>query len=418
MTKHVIIGAGPAGVIAAETLRKLDPEASITLIGEETEPPYSRMALPYFMVKNIDESGTYLRKTDSYFQSKHINVLQQRVNSINSVQNKLTLANGEQMDYDKLLIATGSHPISLSIPGMDLPGIYPCWTLDNARNITTQAFPGSRVVLMGAGFIGCIILEALVKSGANLTVVEMGDRMIPRMMNAKAAKLIKQWCLNKGVKVYTSTRVNAIEYSGGMDSLNIKLENDEILQADLLVSATGVKSNISFLTGSGIKTEKGILINRKMQTNVENIYAAGDVAQGLDFSTGEYSVQAIQPTAAEHGKIAAKNMAGLSQALHQGSINMNVLDTIGLISSSMGLWMGIDGGDRAELCNPERFQYLNLQFNEDVLVGATSIGVTQHIGVLRGLIQGKVKLGVWKNKLMQDPSRFMEAYLANRLVLS
>ena len=149
-----------------------------------------------------------------------------------------------------------------------------------------------------------------------------------------------------------------------------------------------------------------------MQTNDPAVFAAGDVAQGIDFSTGEYSVQAIQPTAADHGQLAARNMAGMKGAVHQGSVNMNVLDTLGLISSSFGLWMGASRGDSAELLNRERYRYINLQFDDDVLVGATSLGLTQHVGVLRGLIQSKTRLGAWKKKLVADPTRIMEAYLA------
>ena len=153
-----------------------------------------------------------------------------------------------------------------------------------------------------------------------------------------------------------------------------------------------------------------MLVNDRLQSSEPDIYAAGDVCQGKDFSTGEYSVQAIQPTAADHGRITAMNMAG-KDTVHQGSINLNVLDTLGLISSSYGLWMGVEGGDSAELYDPERYRYLKLQFEEDVLVGAQSLGLTQHIGVLRGLIQTRIKLGKWKQHLMQDPTRIMEAYL-------
>ncbi len=409
---HLIIGAGPAGVIAAETLRRLDPEASITLIGDEPEPPYSRMALPYYLVRKIPEHGTYLRKTANHFDRSRIQLKLGRVAALQPEQHTISLDSGERLDYDRLLIATGSHPFSPPIPGMDLPGIVPCWTLANARDIAGRAQPGAKVVLMGAGFIGCIILEALARSGADLTVVEMEDRMVPRMMNEKAGNLIKQWCLNRGVAVHTSTRIEAIE-QGGRHPLRVLLDSGSTLEADLIVSATGVRSNIGFFDGSGIDIDQGILIDRNMQTNCTDVYAAGDVAQGLDFSTGNYSVQAIQPTAAEHGQIAARNMAGHTKALHRGSINMNVLDTLGLISSSFGLWMGVDGGEAAEQYNPERFQYLNLQFEEDRLMGATSLGLTQHVGVLRGLIQSKIGLGKWKSKLMQDPNRVMEAYLAN-----
>ncbi|MGR9109022.1 MAG: NAD(P)/FAD-dependent oxidoreductase, partial [Gammaproteobacteria bacterium] len=393
---HLIIGAGPAGVVAAETLRKLDEGAQISLIGDEPEPPYSRMALPYLLVKRIGEDGTYLRKSPGYFETRRISVKQGKVTALEVKKKQISLAGGGSLHYDKLLIATGSRPVSPPIPGIKLPDVFSCWTLADARSIAARANKGSKVVLMGAGFIGCIILEALADSGADLTVVEMEDRMVPRMMNDKAGKLIKQWCESKGIKVHTSTKVTEISKSG--NAYQVSLGNGEKLAADLIVSATGVKPNIEFIEGTGIATDQGILVDRRMQTSHPDIFAAGDVAQGRDFSTEDRSVQAIQPTAVDHGQLAARNMAGFVTE-HRGSVNMNVLDTLGLISSSFGLWMGVDGGDCAELYNPERYRYLNLQFADDVLVGATSLGLTQHVGVLRGLIQTRLKLGKWKTKL-------------------
>jgi NAD(P)H-nitrite reductase large subunit len=199
-------------------------------------------------------------------------------------------------------------------------------------------------------------------------------------------------------------------------SLRVSLSNDHVVDADLVISAAGVKPNIEFLKDSGVEIKQGILVDHHLQTNIEGIYAAGDVAEGRDFSTGGYQVHAIQPTASDHGRIAALNMAGVPTD-YQGSLIMNVLDTVGLISSSFGLWMGVDGGEAAEVCDPERYRYINLEFKDDVMVGATSLGLTQHVGVLRGLIQGKVPLGGWKDKLLDDPTRIMEAYLAkNHLV--
>jgi NADPH-dependent 2,4-dienoyl-CoA reductase/sulfur reductase-like enzyme len=406
--KHVIIGAGPAGVIAAETLRKIQPDSSVTIIGDESEPPYSRMAIPYYLIDHINEKGTYLRKSDSHFADAGIDVVRDRVSSVDTKNKKLSLEDGSSVDYDKLLIATGSHPIRPPISGMDLPGVLSCWTLEDGRNIAARAKKGSNVVLMGAGFIGCIILEALASRGVNLTVIEMEDRMVPRMMDQNSGNLIKKWCQDKGVTVYTSTRVESIKEDG--KSLKVALDSGETVDADVVISATGVKSNIQFLEGSGIETEFGVLVNNRLQSSDADVYAAGDVCQGKDFSTGEYSVQAIQPTAADHGRIAAMNMMG-KETIHQGSINLNVLDTLGLISSSYGLWMGVDGGDSAELYDPERYRYISLQFEDDVLVGAQSLGLTQHVGVLRGLIQSKIKLGKWKDYLMKDPTRVMEAYL-------
>lgn len=410
--EHIIIGAGPAGVIAAETLRKVDHQSRVTLIGDEPEPPYSRMALPYYLIEKIGEQGTYLRKNKNHYEDKGIRLVHDRVAQVDSRNKKLKLQNDGTISFDKLLIATGAHPIRPPIPGMDLPGVHSCWTLEDGRAIARLAKPGANVVLMGAGFIGCIILEALASRGVKLAVIEMGDRMVPRMMNQTAGNLIKQWCQEKGVEVHTSTSVEAIE-KGGMTSrgkLDVKLSNGNVIKADLVISATGVRSNIQFLEGSGIGMEFGVLVNDQLQSNIPDIYAAGDVCQGKDFSTGEYSVQAIQPTAADHGRIAAMNMAG-RKTIHQGSVNMNVLDTMGLISSSYGLWMGVEGGDSAELSDPGRYRYLNLQFQDDVLVGAQALGLTGHVGVLRGLIQTKLHLGKWKQRLMNDPTRLMEAYL-------
>jgi len=407
---HVIIGAGPAGVIAAETLRKIDPASTVALIGDEPEPPYSRMALPYYLIKRIGEDGTYLRKTDNHYANRGIEILHDRVTAVDPGKKELALEKNGRVVFDKLLIATGAHPVSPPIPGIDLEGVYPCWTLEDGRNIAKRAQEGADVVLMGAGFIGCIILEALAKRGVNLTVIEMEDRMVPRMMNQTAGNLIKQWCQAKGVTVHTSTKVEALEESGS--KLKVRLDNGKSLDADVVISATGVRSNIDFLEGSGIESDYGILVNNHLQTNKPDIFAAGDVCQGKDFSTGEYSVQAIQPTAADHGRIAAMNMAGRN-AVHQGSVNMNVLDTMGLVSSSYGLWMGVDGGDSAELCDPGRYRYLCLQFEDDVLVGAQALGLTQHVGVLRGLIQTRLKLGRWKDYLKRDPTRIMEAYLGS-----
>jgi NAD(P)H-nitrite reductase large subunit len=407
---YVVIGAGPAGVVAAEHLRKYDPASKVTIIGGESEPPYSRMAIPYYLVKMIKEDGTHLRKTSGHYDQLGIGVEQGRVTAIDSKSNSVSV-DGRSVNYDKLLIATGASPMTPPIPGTDLDGVHNCWDLADAREIIKYCEPGKRITLIGAGFIGCIILEALAESGAEVHVVEMENRMVPRMMNDMAGGMIKQWCENKGVQVRTSTQVKGIEKKGG--ALSVSLGEGRDIDTDLVITATGVAPNIDFARDSGINAEVGILVNEYLQTSDKDIYAAGDCAQGRDFSTGEFSVQAIQPTAVEHGRIAANNMARGNEHYHTGTVNMNVLATMGLISSSFGLWMGMDGGDDAELLDRDRFMYLNLQFKDDVLVGASSLGLTEHIGVLRGLIQSKTRLKNWKDKLMDDPSRLMEAYLAN-----
>lgn len=406
---YVIIGNGPTGVVAAENLRKSDPAGNIMLIGDEPEPPYSRMALPYLLVGNIQESGTYLRKEAGYFEKLRIQLKNARVTQVNTTIKQLVLSDGQTLSYDKLLIATGSKPVAPPIPGMDLPGIHPCWTLEDARHIQKLAKPGSRVLQMGAGFIGCIIMEAIRSRGVELTVVEMGNRMVPRMMTEGAGNMIKRWVEQKGIRVYTSTKVEAIEQGNG--GLRARLGNGETLEVDLVISATGVRSNIAFLKESGIAMDAGVLVNDHMQTNIPDVYAAGDVAQARDFCTGKMAVNAIQPNAADQARIAALNMAGKTAA-SPGSLAMNVLDTLGLIAASFGQWWGAEDGDHVELVDEKNFRYMRLEFKDDVLIGATSLGLTQHVGVLRGLIQTRTPLGEWKGHLKKDPTRIMDAYLA------
>jgi NAD(P)H-nitrite reductase large subunit len=490
---HIIIGAGPAGVIAAETIRKHAPSDQITIIGEEKEAPYSRMAIPYLLVGNVGEQGTHLRKSASHFKDLNINLVQAQVKSAQAATKTLALSNGQSMQYDRLLIATGSTPMRPPIPGIDSPNIYSCWTLADARAIMDKVKPGSRVLQMGAGFIGCIIMEALAArveshKGGKLSIVEMGDRMVPRMMGPAAGGMIKSWVQSKGVDVFTGAKVESISSGGGAKTgaasgsaggtsasasaaagassmpsaaptglfgkianalgfgtanatngdasqagasnaaasasasgvsvgaasnapLVAKLSTGQTIEVDVIISATGVKPTIGFLRDSGIKTNIGILTDDRMQTSMAGVYAAGDCAEAFDNFTGTSVVSAIQPNAADQARIAALNMVGQNASLRQVT-QINVLDTMGLVSTSFGSWQGVSGGEQIEIKDDKGYKLLSMQFKDDVMVGCNSIGWTNHIGALRGLVEGKVKLGEWKAKLQADPTQLMAAYLA------
>lgn len=409
---HLIIGAGPAGVIAAETIRKNSPTAVITMIGDEAYAPYSRMAIPYMLIGNIEQQGTYLRKDAHHFKNLNIDLISAQVASINTISKKVITHNGQEFDYDKLLIATGSVPASAPIEGIHLPGVYPCWTLDHAKKIMELAQPGAKVLQMGAGFIGCIIMEALASRGVQLSVVEMGDRMVPRMMGPAAGSMIKAWVQAKGVQVYTSTKVLKIEANtGGQHALTAHLSNGQTLELDLIISATGVKPNISFLKDSGLKTDHGILTNANMQTNLPDVFAAGDCAQAFDAHSGNQIVSAIQPNAAEQARSAAFAMLGSTSALRRVT-QINVLDTLGLISTSFGDWEGVAGGQHSELTDTAHSKHISLQFKDDLLVGSNTVGWTENVGALRGLVEGQLRLGEWKEKLLQDPTLFASAFTA------
>ena len=415
--KHVILGAGPAGVIAAETIRKHRAGDEIVVIGDEPEAPYSRMAIPYLLIGMVGEAGTHLRHTPGHFAALRITVKQGRAERVDVENRCVVLEDGSTEPFDKLLIATGSSPASPPIPGIHGEGVHPCWTLADARKIMALAQPGARVLQMGAGFIGCILMEALAARGVKLSVVEMGDRMVPRMMGPVAGGMIRDWCETQGVQVFTGTRVEAIEPMAGPGALlKVRLSGGQTLEADLVISATGVKPNIAFLENSGITCLQGVLTDEHLQTSVPGVYAAGDCAEAFDKVSGTTIVSAIQPNAAEQARVAALNMLGQRTEL-KGVTQINVLDTLGLISASFGTWQGLPGGEQVELTERQadggKGRHLSLQFKGDVLVGCNSVGWTEHVGVMRGLVEGAVPLGRWKDILAKDPTRLMQAYLAS-----
>ena len=415
MTHHLILGAGPAGVIAAETIRKLAPDDTITIIGDEPEPAYSRMAIPYLLMGNIDERGTYLRKSPTHFEDLQVKVVRALVKSVHAATKTVALDNGQSMGFDTLLIATGSHPMRPPIPGIDSEGVHPCWTLADARAIASRATKGARVLQLGAGFIGCIIMEALAARGVELSVVEMGDRMVPRMMGPTAGGMIRDWVESKGVQVFTGTKVESITAG---KPLQVKLSNGKTVEADLVISAAGVRPAIGYLKDSGITCLLGVLTDEHLQTNVPGVYAAGDCAEAFDKVSGKMIVSAIQPNAAEQARVAGANMVAFSRGKAapsnlKGVTQINVLDTLGLISTSFGDWQGRPGGEHVELTDTQAGRHLSLQFQGDVLIGCNSVGWTEHVGVMRGLVEGQVHLGEWKERLKQDPTKLMEAYLAS-----
>lgn len=412
--KHVILGNGPAGVIAAETIRKNAPKDEILLIGDEPEPPYSRMAIPHLLAGSINEPGTYLRRDNDYFA--RLRIVQQRgcAVHVSSRARTVKMEDGSVVGFDKLLIAAGAAPRIPAIPGIEFPGVHACWTLDDARRIMALAKPRARVILIGAGFIGCVVMEALAARGIDLTVIERRDRMLPTMMGKGAGDMIRQWCEKKGVKVRTSTRVIAIGSSclqEGISPRIARLSSGEQLQADLVVHSAGALPNIAFLKGSGIRCLQGVLVDASMQTNVPGVYAAGDCAESFDSTTGRSVISGVQPNAADQAYCAALNMTG-KHAFQRGVRQIDVLDTMGLISSSFGQWQGVRGGQWVEVADERNFKYLRLEFSSDVLIGCNAVGLTEHAGILRGLIRHQVRLGEWKDRLLRDPTQLKDAYSA------
>lgn len=407
--RHVIVGSGPAGVVAAETLRKADPAAEITLLCGEGEAPYARMAIPYLLKGEIDEPGTFLRKDGDHYSRLRIDLVPARARAVDTAARVVHLGDGRALPYDRLLVATGSRPSREEIPGIDLPGVRTCWTLRDARELLADIRPGTRVVQMGAGFVGCIIMEGLLARGADLTILVRSGYMVRRMMNPTASGLIRRWCETKGVKI--RTRTQPVGLAASSSGLRVDLGEGGTLDADLYLSVVGVDPNLELLEGSGVEVRQGVVVDAHLESSVAGVYAAGDVAESTDVVTGKRQLNAIQPNAVEQGRTAALNMAGLPTRF-RGSFVFNVLTTLGLAASSFGEWQGVPGGESAEVLDESRFRYINLQFDGDRLVGANAVDFSDHVGAFRGLIEGRRRLGPWKARLMADPAQVMSAYVA------
>ncbi|HWQ07710.1 MAG TPA: NAD(P)/FAD-dependent oxidoreductase, partial [Holophaga sp.] len=256
--RHVIIGGGPAGITAAETLRKADPACSITVVHGERGLPYARMTIPYLLAGQIGEEGTRIRPTPEHYERHRIELVGGNVVSVDASACTVALEGGRTLPYDRLLVATGATPSLQRMPGINLPNVHTCWTLDDVRTFTAKAKPGTRVVQMGAGFVGCVIMKGLVSMGVDLTILVRSGRMVSRMMNPVASGMMRRWCQSKGVDVRVNTLPKELRAVDG--ELRVVLENEE-LPADIYLCLVGVKPNVAFLDGTGVETNEGILVD-------------------------------------------------------------------------------------------------------------------------------------------------------------
>lgn len=418
MTKNLIIGGGPAAINAIETIRDLDGGASqVTLVCDE--PAYSRMVLPYWLANQIPQQQVYTAD-DSYLNNLKIERhLGSRVTKIDPQGKTVTLQDGKALPFDNLLIATGSSAVIPPIPGADLPGVLPLWTMAHTEAVlqATAGLAKPEVLFVGAGFIGFIVLNAMYKRGWKLHVAEIAPQVLPRMLDAESARLVEAWLKQKGVTLNLGTTVQRIADAAGRK--RVTFANGQTVDCDLVIIATGIKPNLELVAGSGITVDQGIVVNDRMQTNFPHIYAAGDVAQGPDLFGDQPAVHAIQPTAVDHGRIAGANMAG--QAVpYRGSLLMNILDSCGLQAASYGRW-NEGTAEAMTICNPDRFIYRKLLWTGDEITGAVfvgpanDLGMLNDVGLVKGIMQTRTSLGEWKEFLRVNPFDIRRPYIAAKV---
>jgi NAD(P)H-nitrite reductase large subunit len=415
--RHVIVGGGTAGHNAITTLRQLEPRdepSDVVLVSAER--PYSRMVLPYYLGRTIAESHVFTATPERLARLGVKTHLGRRAVGLDPRAGKLTLDDETVVEFDDLLVATGSSPVRPPVPGADGPGVHSFWTLEQARRVVAEVKPGSHVVMVGAGFIAFTILNSILALGARLTIVEIAPQILPRMIDRDGAGLVEAWLGKHGVAVRTGATLKSVEQTGEKRRLRFEAGGD--LDADVVIMATGIRPNLEWLRGSGIPVNRGVLVDDHLRSSVPTVYAAGDVAEGRDRVTGQPDVHAIEPTAMEHGRVVGANMAGRAVA-YAGSLLMNIVDVCHLDVASFGRW----DDPHAEVVSavrPGRPAYRKLLFHGDRLTGAMILGraddvwTTNDVGMLKGLVQTGVALGRWKERLRRNPFEVKPAYIATK----
>jgi NAD(P)H-nitrite reductase large subunit len=412
-TRHLIIGGGTAGMNAMRTIREEEREPSeITLVSAER--PYSRMVLPYYLDRSVAESHVFTATAIQLAQWKVKALVGRRAAGLDVKASVCTLDDGTKIEYDDCLIATGSTPVRAPVPGADGRNVHSFWTLDDARAVIDAITPGSQVVMVGAGFISFTILNSILSLGARLTIVEVAPRILPRMVDATGGELVEGWLKAHGVTIRTNARLARIEDAKGRKRL--KFAGGADLLADVVIMATGIKTNLDWLKGSGVVINRGIVVDERLRSNVSNVYAAGDSAEGRDLISGQGAVHAIEPTAQEHGRVVGANMAGKAVG-YRGSLIINIVDVCHLDVASFGTWDDAKAEAMSEL-KKDRNAYRKLLFTGDRMTGAIIIGrshdvwTTNDVGMLKGLVQTGQPLGRFKEHLRRNPFDVKIAFIA------
>lgn len=392
----VIIGAGPAGVVAVETLREHDRQSRVVMLSAEPFPPYS----PPAMVDHfITGSNSHFWRAPDWAEQLQVDYRPgAQVTSVNPTSHQLRLADDSLLAYDYLVIATGSR-LYAPLPGVDLPGVYNFKSLSAAQALIGKVKRGEArtVVIVGAGFIGMEIALLLRELGVQVIQVEMLDQVMPAMLDPFTATFALQLMRQRGVEVRLNTK--AKRFVGEGQAVGVELETGEILYADLLIAATGVRPNIDFLEGSGIACRWGISVDHYLRTSAPEVYAAGDVVETSDRLTGEVFVHAILPNAIEQGRVVGLNLGkrGLGcPTSYEGAERMNSLKHLGLPILAAGLKHG-DEMLRARVNGGWRTLYLQ----DDRLVGFQLIGGLRAAGALRTLLNRQENLRHLKDRLLE-----------------
>lgn len=376
---YLIIGNGPAGISAIENIRQIDDQGRIILISKENNQPYSRIMTPEYMTGEVEEEHLFFKGTNFYSDYNVETRLGSVVEKILPEQNMVILDDGENITYDKLLIASGSRPIIPSFAKEDIKGVFTLWDKIDSERINNYLPKVRKAVIVGGGLVGLQMARSLTTYGIDITIIEKMNRLMPLQLDETASDMVKGLLNSNGIKVLLDTEVVSLETDNqGIRGVRTKGTN---IPADMVLLSIGVRPNIEMIHDTSLEMDRGLLVNEYQQTNIGNIYVAGDVAQALCRITGGCNLRPLWPCAIQQGKIAGTNMAG-GQERFQGSIPMNSFQIFGLSVVSFGQIEANEGVEERIISYPASGAYQKLFLKEGKLLGIIFVGDIQQAGLL------------------------------------
>ena len=406
--RHVIIGGSAAGISAVEAIRSVDRTSSIELFSSEGTPFYSRVLLSYYIAGAITREELHFRPLEFFSENKVTAHLGQRVEKVLPEAKSIRMEDGREYPYDKLLIATGSSPKILDVPGKDKKALVVMRNIDHAQEIVNRLEEIKTACVLGGGLIGLRIGYALSVRGVKVKIIVKSSHVLSQMLDRESAEMIQVVLREHGIDIRTG--LDAVEIVGKDSVQGIVLDNGERINCQVVVIGKGVQPNVDFIRSTSIKVNEGIIADEHMRTNVPDIYVAGDVAETYDLSTGRMGVNAIWPCAFEQGRVAGLNMAG-QEAKYGGSFRMNSLDFYGLPLISMGVTRP-DGGDGfQQFQRKTKNTYRKIVLKDGYIVGAILVGRIQKAGILSTLLKKRINVSDYVPFLMSERLNFADLLL-------
>ena len=398
---YVIIGNSVAAVGAMRAIRTLDRDGSITVISRERYQAYGRPLISYLLGGLITEKRMAYLPPD-YCEKNRIDLmLECEAIAVDTKSQSIKLKNGESIKYDRLLVATGGDPFVPPIEGLaGRERVFTFTTWDDAAKLKAVSGEIEHAVVIGGGLIGLKAAEGLHLLGKKVTIVELADRVLSAAFDQPAGRIIAKKMEANGIDVITEDTVTAVKGTGSTIS-GVTLKSGNTIVCDTVIVAIGVRPAASFLNGSGIEVNRGVLVNDHMQTSVRNVYAAGDVAEASDFFTGQKNPMPIWPDAYIQGDVAGTDMAGGDKE-YAGGLAMNSIEFFKVPTISMGITNPADDGgfEVLTLREPENYSYRKIVLQGNRLAGAVLVGVVDRAGIFSGLIREKVDVTPFRDQLL------------------